>query len=445
MRAMLPLYRKSVSLLKRYKNEEDGNFAMMAATMSLMLVMTTGSAIEIMRIQSAKSKVQTLADNMGLVAAIYIRDHETPPTDSTTGYTEGTAYSIEEINHGKPLSNVAGNFVVKYNDELKQAEVKFVGKASTGFLAAFHKPEFDLLANSYVKYPSTAKAAVSVALIVDNSGSMAWDDKPIRGNSRQNGTVSRITALKNTAKTFNKNLHEALEGKNNSQERFLRMGMIPYSTDVIQSRVQDMNWGKLDDDDITSMNASGGTDTRGPLNVSLNWMKDEDATHKFESGEIPKKYVVLMSDGSNNNEWVCDWQQRRRTRLWRKYNGFRYDYVRSNRSPGSGWEEGIAYNCKLENKSNSDSLKVCNDLKAENVEIFTIGFALEPGKYYANYGQSFHTTTISKETTDSAFNFLRSCASTEENFIPAADADALEEAFEKIGKKIVEDTIRISG
>jgi len=152
-----------------------------------------------------------------------------------------------------------------------------------------------------------------------------------------------------------------------------------------------------------------------------------------------------MSDGSNNDEWVCDWQNRYGTRLWRKFNGYRYDYRQSRSRPGSGWVEGTAYNCSLENRSNSDSLDVCTQLKLDGVEVFTIGFALEPGTYYSDFPNSYQTTEISQSITDTAYGFLSACATSSEHFIAAKDADALEDAFDKIGKKIVEDTIRITG
>ena len=152
-----------------------------------------------------------------------------------------------------------------------------------------------------------------------------------------------------------------------------------------------------------------------------------------------------MTDGANNEEWVCEWRRQNRTRLWRRFNGYKYVYRQSWRSPGNGYEEGVAYNCKLENKSNSDSVQICNDLKNDSVEVFTVGFALEPGKYYADYPRLRQTATISESTTDSAYNFLRSCASSPDQFLIAKDSDALDTAFEKIGKKIAADSIRISG
>jgi len=231
--------------------------------------------IEVTRLQAAKAKVQSMTDNMGLTAAIYIRDNDTPPTSSAAGYTEGTSYSIEDLNLGKSIPNVSGNFTIGYNDELGRAEAQFDGDMTTGFLAAFNKPTISLSTRANVQYPKSAEAAVSVALIVDNSGSMAWDDKPLVNNARQSGTVTRIDGLIDTATTFNEYLSEALvEGNTSGSTNYLRMGMIPYNTNVIGSRLQDIDWGELDEDDIDSMTANGGTDSRGPLELANEWMGD---------------------------------------------------------------------------------------------------------------------------------------------------------------------------
>ena len=418
----------------------------MSSVMFLLLVMAAGTAIEITQIQSAKSKVQSLTDNMGLTAAVYIRDNDMPPTTGSDGYVEGANYTVEDLNLGRSLSNVSGHFSIVYNDEYGRAEASFNGHMKTGFLAAFNKPTIGLTTRSHVQYPKSAKAAVSVALIVDNSGSMAWDDKPLLGGARQSGTVSRIDGLIATASTFNENLNTAIVESNSSvSTNHLRIGMIPYNTDVIYNRVQDIDWGALNEGDIDNMTANGGTDSRGPLAYANNWMDDEEDIHYRESGETPKKYVVLMSDGSNNDEWICDWQNKSGTQLWRRFNGYRYDYRQSSSQPGSGWAEGSAYNCSLQNRSNTDSLDVCTQLKLDGVEVFTIGFALEPGTYYADYPNSTQTTEISQSTTNKAYGFLSACATSSEHFIAAKDAAALEQAFEKIGKKIVEDAIRISG
>jgi hypothetical protein len=45
---------------------------------------------------------------------------------------------------------------------------------------------------------------------------------------------------------------------------------------------------------------------------------------------------------------------------------------------------------------------------------------------------------------DRAQTFLNSCASSDNHFLLAEDADALKAAFDKIGALIVEDAIRVS-
>lgn len=439
---------RSKEFLRRFRDKEDGQFGIMASVTSLMLVMCVGSSMEIMRIQSAQSKIQTLTDNLGLNAAIYIKNNGTPPELDTQGFVEGKNYKVEDLNFGKPISNVSGYFTIKYNEKSNRAEPEFNGRIETAFLSAFGKPRVNLTTKSFVTFPKASQTAVSVALIVDNSGSMGWDDKPLTSASqRQSGTIKRIDGLKQTAIKFSQDMEENIaDSSETTSTNYMRMGLIPYNTDVISSRVSNPDWGVLDVRDINDMDAGGGTDSRGPLQLAANWMNDEDAIHELENEiENPKKYVVLMSDGSNNEEWVCDWDDRNRTRLWRRFNGFKYEYKNSRRSPGSGWTEGVAYNCKLENKSNSGSLEVCQTLKNNNVEIFTIGFALEPGTYLTSYPSTRYKTTTTKSTSDDAYGFLSACASSKDHFIKAENSDALEEAFVKIGKKIVEDTIRIAG
>jgi len=429
--------------LARYRADEDGNFGIMASVTSLMLVMSVGVSVEVSKIYASQSKVQNITDNLGLMAAVYMRDHETPPATSEQGFVDSVQYTMEEVNTGQSMPGLSGHFVVNYDTELGRANVEFDGEMSTSFMSAFHKDAVPLRASSAVKFRTFSKSAISVALIVDNSGSMGWDDKPRINGNRQNGTVKRIDALKDTAVKFNQNMVTTLVETNDDPDtRFLRIGLIPYNTHVIDSDVQQIEWGGLNENEINEMEDGGGTDTRGPMEKASDWMGLEDSFHEQESGEQAKKYVVLMSDGSNNGEWDCDWQPRRYTRLWRKWNGYRFDYKNSRWRPGSGWQEGRATNCQFQQLSSSQSLETCTDLKDDEVEIFTIGFALEPGNYYSDF-PSASNVDISQETTDNAYDFLQACASSPENFIEAEDAAALDEAFEAIGKKIIQDNIRI--
>ena len=91
-------------------------------------------------------------------------------------------------------------------------------------------------------------------------------------------------------------------------------------------------------------------------------------------------------------------------------------------------------------------------MKAQGVRVFTIGFALEPGKYMTNYRSTFNnnnyaeddTATIPSSTTDAAYTMLADCASSPDDFVPAADVDSLDAAFAVIGETIIQDVIRLS-
>jgi len=439
---MLNRIKKEVT---RFRSDEEGTFGIMASVTSLMLVMCVGVSFEVSKVYSTKAKLQFITDNMGLMAAVHMRDNEEPPSSAEQGFMEGIKYSVEQVNAGQGMPGVTGDFTIDYDVELGRATVRFDGQIATAFMSAFHTPTVDVVTTSRVKFRTFSKSAISVALVVDNSGSMEWDDKPRKNGSRQSGTVKRIDALKDTAATFNQNLYNTLiETNDDPEKRFLRLGLIPYSSDVIQNEVQTINWGALNEDDIQDMSAGGGTDTRGPMILARDWMGLEDAIHEQETGEEVKKYVVLMSDGSNNGEWVCDWEDRDYTRTWRYWNGYRHYYKRSYRRPGNGWEEGRATNCEYQERSSSQSLETCASLRNENVEIFTIGFALEPGSYYSDF-PSTASVDITQSTTNKAYAFLRACASSKDNFIEAKDAASLESAFDAIGKKIIEDNIRIEG
>ena len=443
------LFEKLKLKKESYVESEEGTFGIMAAVTSLMMVLCVGVAVDVSSAHKSHLKVQALSDSIGLAAAIYIRDNEVAPSSSNDGFVDGIAYDINDIDHGSRSSALQGVFTVKYDDVNRQASVKFTGKMDTSFMSAFNKPVVDIAANSKVNYYTESASPTSVFLVVDNSGSMAWDDKPITSSAgrRPEGAKTRIEGLRSTSIKFNADLDKTFStGNSVSNRTYLRMAMVPYASQIIESLKTPPAWKTLDDRKLEKMTASGGTDSRAPLELAEKWMAKEDNIH-FAVSKVknPKKYVIFMTDGANNSEQVCDWQDRRRTQLWRRANGSTYQYTRSRRNPGRGWTEGQASNCRWVNNSNIESLEVCGDLKELGVEIFTIGYALEPGNYYSNFPYSNATRTISKTTTDEAYGFLESCASSEENFVKAENTEALENAFEKISKKISDDSIRISG
>ena len=92
--------------------------------------------------------------------------------------------------------------------------------------------------------------------------------------------------------------------------------------------------------------------------------------------------------------------------------------------------------------SDSETLNACTNMKNEGVEIFTIGFALEPGFYY-NQDNPNQPREVTNGVQAAAFGLLSQCASDEDHFIIAGEQNDLQSAFNTIQNAIVKELIRI--
>ncbi len=82
-------------------------------------------------------------------------------------------------------------------------------------------------------------------------------------------------------------------------------------------------------------------------------------------------------------------------------------------------------------------------MKEKGWEVFTVGYALEPGIYQMNLPSGSGGAEywgVSPEDIQKATDLLQGCASKPENFILASNADQLQKAFENIGLSIAEDS-----
>ena len=81
-------------------------------------------------------------------------------------------------------------------------------------------------------------------------------------------------------------------------------------------------------------------------------------------------------------------------------------------------------------------------MKDKGWEVFTIGYALQPGIYQMNLPSGSGDAKywgVSPDDIEKATDLLRGSASEPANFILASNADQLEKAFEDIGLSIAQD------
>ena len=434
--------------------------AMIFALSSTMLVVMLGSAMDYSTLSSAYKQSQNVADTTALNAAIFVKNNDRLPKNSDEGFVHGHTYSAAEIGEDfrgwveGGAENV--HVTVHYDDNAKEARVTVTGATVPSFMQVTGKDRLPFSAESVVSYLEVdEKFPASIALILDNSGSMAWDDKfalnPYKAYdsaSRRNrwfgddpgNSPSRMAGLRTSVSTFTSELKSRLGSEDSGGRKTIRMGMLPYNDAIITTGERPMTWGYIQDGWLNAMRASGATNSNPPMNRAKDWMEDEQLFHDNEAtlhGEDQKdalKFVIFMTDGQNtagNYEVVPG-----DTGYWYGQIGGRWYY---SRSPRSGFTEGT-----LELDTDRVTIQSCQQMKNDDVQIFTIGYALETGVYNANSAfNDDYAEEVTEGMRSTAYSLLQSCASKPENFIKASDGESLEAAFDAIQNAIVEELIRI--
>ena len=446
------------SRMKNIFKNEDGNIAItFGLTLTVMLV-GAGSAVDYASLSKAHKKSQSVADAAALHSAIFVKNHSRFPKNNDEGYMDGVSYSAAELGYdfNSSVEGGANNVFVtaNYDDNAKEVTVRVTGKTVPTFMQMFGRERLPFSTESVVSYLDTEdKFPASIALVLDNSGSMQFDDKlavnPYQYwgawyGSEPAGAQIRLDGLKSSVNGFMSDLKSRLGNEDGSSRRTVRTGMLPYSSAIIASGVQNMSWGYISSGKINSMVANGGTNSSPPMSTARTWLQGEQTHHSNEAaahGEEDKdalKFVIFMTDGQNtvgNTAFIPG-----NTGVWWKYSWRRG--WRSRNSYRNGWTEG-----SFGLTTDSETLDSCTAMKNEGVTIFTIGYALEDhGPYlvngWANY-PSNRAYYIDSTAQAAANDLMLSCASSADHFIRATDAEALESAFDSIQNAIVEELIRI--
>ncbi len=381
------------TLFARWKNDIAGSIAAMWITSSVAIIITAGSAYDATIAFTAKAKAQSIADAVALNAAIYVKEFGEPPQNDIQGFVGGTSYNVSDTSHDlskyvSSTNDVNNSWVrVTYDEETGQATAVVSGITAPRFMSIVNITSIDFSARSTVNYAiEDLNNSVSVAMVLDVSGSMFFHDET--GVKRQDAMESAVIDLMHN---FN-----ALVADQEDDGQILRTGMIPYYSRIWFPAVINMNWGTISDNNIFRLFEGGGTNSSGAMNLARNWMNGETAFHEAETGrENPKKYVIFMTDGVNNRTFF-----------------------------------------------DTSTINACNAMKAEGVEIFTIGYALTLQTYGSPAPGVSHTPT--QAVIDRATALLSNCASSPEHFRTTSGDTSISEIFENIGADIAADIIRIS-
>lgn len=489
-------FKEMKSLFRRYGKDEKGNMALTMSLSTVVILSAMGAAVDYSVVANADSRAQSIADSSALAAAIHVKNHGSKPKNKSEGLVG--SYTAKELGYdvsGWVRNGAEGVEVdIVYDDEALEARVVVEGKTKPTFSQIMGHENLKFKASATVKYSQVElKNPASIALVLDSSGSMAWDDRvdPVQSNdefessSRTPNAISRNESLKLAASSFMDRLEPLERGSNG--KRVVRTGLYAYNSRYQAGLSKPMKWGALSTGKNSKLNrlpASGGTNSSSAMVEVVKDFVKEDQRHKNESGDgNPFKYVVLMTDGANNETHYgaggCQTFDRPRHKHWRyTYQWFEgwysyYEYSHSRfkprHQPGryqvEDWKEievGPGFDqdrtCEYTSAYDTATVAACQALATQGVKVFTIGYGLEPGYYHMRSSsprdyevrydytiyERYHVE-IKKPITDRAYNMLQSCA--EESggkFYRAKDAAELEKAFDNIGSDIINEVIRLS-
>lgn len=453
--------RKARSVLNRFSRNEDGNMALTFALTSTVVVGIMGASMDFATLSNAQKRSQSISDSTALAAAIFVKNNDRPPQNSDEGYMDESerVYTAADLGYDfKGWVEGGADKVevrVNYDDNAKEATVTVKGATIPTFLQVINKTKLEFEAKSVVSYLEVHnKYPASIALVLDNSGSMKWDDKLALNPYYNNGwrgtspadADERIAGLKTSVNTFTGELRSRLGTEDDGGRRTIRMGMLPYSSNIVAAGVVDMKWGYVNSTETARMVPSGSTNSNPPMQRAELWMDNENTFHRDEATshnedyKEPLKFVIFMSDGQNTLGSYEFYPNENAPVYWRQNSNGSFSGIWASSYNGqSGYQRG-----HLRRSTDRLTIDSCNDMKARGVEIFTIGYALEEGAYNANNSNSPNRAEyVNLWNQTNAYNLLQSCASKPENFVKATDGTELEEAFDTIQNAIVTELIRV--
>lgn len=413
----------------KFFGNQDGNFAIMTALLLPVTLGIGGLAMDVTDAVRERSNLQNIADSATLSAASKMsRDDISPADAEAMAKKEMLAQYLANMKQ----NGLSDSDIAALKDELlknmqatatvtstggssKNFEVKLTLKSRVPMNGLSRVMGFAYLPVSVDSASASAREgnALSMYLVLDESGSMAWDTTtvdPINpaktvtgwydcgwsqcyGSYQVTNYVTKIAALKTAAGVMFSELQKAAAPDSSSttvQEAaakdLIRVGAVSY-THVTKTE-QKPAWG------ITAAKnyvlalpqvPQGGTDATGAMAMAFSDLKSlnptETTQHKSKKNYSFSRFIVLMTDGEmtgNSGNW---------------------------------------------NKSIDDKVRAaCNQAKADGITVFTVAF-MAPAN-----GKSL----------------LQACASNQESYYESSDMSQLVAAFGDIGRKAAKTQTRLT-
>ncbi|MBX5158651.1 VWA domain-containing protein [Rhizobium sp. NZLR10] len=323
--------------LRRMFSDRGGNFGMMTAILLPVLFGAAGMAIQVGDILLSKQQLQEAADSAALATA--------------TALANGTIQTSQAEAFARNF--VAGQMAnyLQSSADIKSATGVDIKTTTSGKSTSYQvtvSPGYDLTVNPLMQAVgfstqhlstssttvgghSQSQGSLSMYLALDKSGSMGDptatvnEDDPTEPftykcnphlNNGGNQVIydkctgsrahyyTKIEALKIAAGNLFSQLNSA-----DPNAEYVRTGAVSY--DLVEYTPSKLAWGiTAVTSYVNALQSGGGTNSSGAVNTAYTSLTAknaagndaEDAAHKLKTGQVPKKYIVFMTDGDNNDD-----------------------------------------------------------------------------------------------------------------------------------------------
>ncbi|MDK1490637.1 TadE/TadG family protein [Sinorhizobium sp. 7-81] len=329
--------------------DRGGNFGMMTALVAPLLLAAGGVSIDMANMLMTKNQLQDATDAAALAAASALVSNEQPNIEAAKliarkflkaqmAGSSATDSPAEGEPEGTPTARAADGATPTSEtpawDDINVSEVNIIetpngtkGKSFKVSIVNKHLIQFNamtrLLGTDSIELETRATAesatesknALSMYLVLDRSGSMAWKTNTVDTTKSKcpNYTeanwgrypnlsatspcyVTKINALKTAAGDLFAQLLLA-----DPESIYVRTGAVSYNAS--QDPAGSLAWGTTGAAAyVNALVATGGTASGNAFKTAYQKViaSTEDTAHNGKNGQIPTKYIVFMTDGENN-------------------------------------------------------------------------------------------------------------------------------------------------
>ena len=271
-----------MGIFKRFNRDEGGQFAIMFALFTTMLLAGVMVAVDFSKLTSAKTKVAAITDAAALAGA---QAFDRP--DRLLVVKE-----FLKLNGDKSLPvSVMSEPIIRFDDATQEVSVSIDANVDLPFAKIFGMGNRDVAYRSVAGYPGTMDP-LTIAFALDISGSM--------GGTTSDGQV-KLTALKSASNA----LFDIIEGKVKNPEsigKHIRTGVSAFNSGLAVD--QNMEWGfGQTRATIEGLAAGGATNTFSALENAHKQILDDRMVRITEKPDFDlarlDEFVIFMTDGEN--------------------------------------------------------------------------------------------------------------------------------------------------